>query len=274
MKLEPTGERVIEEFYLNSPTNYLIYLFHKITYNFARDYVSNKHVLDYGCGSGYGTHYMASHCKNIVGVDIASDAIEYAKGHYTAHNLDYKCIESADRSPLPFSDASFDTVISFQVIEHIVDPRPYLDEIKRVLKPGGFFICATPDRRSRLLPSQKPWNMWHVREYDPVRFKAQLAKHFENINLLQMGGRQEVIALEILRTRRLAWLTLPITLPFIPEAIRIGGLRLLKQFSGQGRLTHTASTKSIYDFPFNESDLKIAPNIMPSVNLIAVARKS
>jgi ubiquinone/menaquinone biosynthesis C-methylase UbiE len=58
MRLEPTGERVIEEFYRSSPGNYLIYLFHMATYNFARDYVVDKHVLDYGCGSGYGTHLV------------------------------------------------------------------------------------------------------------------------------------------------------------------------------------------------------------------------
>jgi 2-polyprenyl-3-methyl-5-hydroxy-6-metoxy-1,4-benzoquinol methylase len=84
MRLEPTGERVIEEFYRSSPGNYLIYLFHMATYNFARDYVVDKHVLDYGCGSGYGTHHMASCCASIVGVDIAEDAIEYARMNYQA----------------------------------------------------------------------------------------------------------------------------------------------------------------------------------------------
>jgi SAM-dependent methyltransferase len=274
MQHKPTGERVYKELYKSSPANYLIYLFHKVTYNFASEYVKDKYVLDYGCGSGYGTHYIASFCKSIVGVDIAADAIEYAQSRYQAPNLVFAQIEAADKAiPLPYPDSSFDTVLSFQVIEHIVDPRPYLYEIKRVLKPSGVFICATPDRRSRLLAFQKPWNMWHVREYDPAGLKALLADYFETIDLLQMGGKKEVLALELQRTRRLAWLTLGVTLPFIPEVIRIAALRLLKRFAEQASRSRFLRSVPMRDFSFNESDLKIASDIMPSVNLIAVARK-
>lgn len=270
MQLEPTGERVIEEFYLSSPGNYLIYLFHKATYNFAHDYVVDKHVLDYGCGSGYGTHHMASCCASIVGVDVANDAIEYAQEHYQARNLAYKCIEPAEQAPLPFPDASFDTVLSFQVIEHISDTGPYLSEIRRVLRPGGVFVCATPDRTTRLLPGQKPWNMWHVREYDAACLKSILAKYFQNITLLNMGGDRNVLDLEIRRTRRLKWLTLPVTLPFMPDVIRVAALRFLKQLAGQGR---NKSALQLREFPFDESDLVIAPDAEPSVNLISVAYK-
>lgn len=270
MQLEPTGERVIEEFYLSSPADYLIYLFHKATYNFARDYVNGKNVLDYGCGSGYGTHYMASYCKNIVGVDIAADAVVYANEHYHAPNLAYERIEPADEAPLPYPDASFDAVLSFQVIEHIADPEPYLCEIGRVLKPGGVFVCATPDRTTRLLPGQKPWNMWHVREYDALGLRTVLNTRFDNIALFSMGGKGNVLGLELQRTRRLAWLTLPATLPFMPEAIRVAALRWLKRLARQGR---KKSALPLDEFPFGETDLVIATEITPSVNVIAVAHK-
>ena len=270
MQLEPTGERVIEEFYLSSPGNYLIYLFHKVTYNFAHDFVVGKHVLDYGCGSGYGTHHMASSCASIVGVDISDDAIEYAQAHYQATNLAYKRIEPADHAPLPFSDASFDTVLSFQVIEHILDTGPYLSEIRRVLKPGGIFVCATPDRTTRLLPGQKPWNMWHVHEYDAVGLESALARYFQNVTLQHMGGNRDVLDLEIRRTRWLMWLTLPVTLPFIPDALRVAALKLLKKLAGQNRNKPTLQQR---EFPFDESDLLIAPDAASSVNLIAVAYK-
>jgi len=188
MQLEPTGERMIEEFYLDSSQNYLIYLFHIATYNFALKHVAGKRVLDYGCGSGYGTHYVAASCESIVGVDIAGDAIEYANSHYKADNLAYQRISRADQAPLPFKDAEFDVVLSFQVIEHISDVAPYLSEIRRVLKPGGVFICATPDRSTRLLPKQKPWNMWHVNEYDEIGFERVVAPYFSSLEMLCMSG--------------------------------------------------------------------------------------
>lgn len=269
MQLEPTGERMIEEFYLSSPEKYLIYLFHIATYNFARNYVIGRQVLDYGCGSGYGTRYIATDCANIIGVDIAADAIEYARTHYQSANLTYQCIDPADRTPLPFADASFDTVLSFQVIEHIPDAISYLSEIHRLLKPGGVFICATPDRSTRLLPRQKPWNIWHLHEYDAASLACALAMFFPFPTLLRMGGRRDVLDIEISRTRRLMWLTLPVTLPFIPETIRIAALKLLRGLVGQ-----KSKPAALREFPFSEQDLVITPDVSPSVNLVAVAYKS
>jgi hypothetical protein len=113
--------------------------------------------------------------------------------------------------------------------------------------------------------------MWHDHEYDAVGLKAELTGYFENIELLHMGGKQEVLSLEIQRTRKMAWLTLPVTLPFVPDAIRIAALRSLKWLAGQNK---QKSLPPMCDFPFDESDLMIASDVTPSVNLIAVARKS
>ncbi len=270
MHLEPTGERMIEEFYQNSPENYLIYLFHMATYDFARSHVDGRCVLDYGCGSGYGTHHVAPSCKSIVGVDIAEEAIQYAQANYRDPNLSYRPIEPADKAPLPFESESFDTVLSFQVIEHIRDPRPYLAEIERVLKPGGIFICATPDRSTRLLPGQKPWNMWHVLEYDAAGLIGALAASFPNSKVLRMGGRAEVLNIEIRRARKAMWMTLPLTLPFTPERLRVQGLKLMKQLAGQGRRQRVTNTGQ---FGFDQSDIRISEDARPSVNLVAIGRK-
>jgi ubiquinone/menaquinone biosynthesis C-methylase UbiE len=270
MQLEPTGERMIEEFYIDSPQNYLIYLFHIATYKFVLEQVTGMRVLDYGCGSGYGTHYVAASCKSIVGVDIADDAIGYAKSHYKADNLAYQHIARADQAPLPFQDEEFDVVISFQVIEHISDIDPYLSEIRRVLKPGGVFVCATPDRSSRLLQLQKPWNMWYIHEYDAKGFEQALISYFSSVEVLCMGGTKSVLDIEIKRTKRLMWLTLPVTMPFIPEVIRISSLKLLKKLAGLGKKKDQKASKV---FHFGEKDLVIAPKLSPSVNLIAIARK-
>ena len=270
MELEPTGERVIEEFYQSSPENYLIYLFHVVTYNFASRHVQGRKVLDYGCGSGYGTYRMSGESESIIGIDIAEDAVAYAKSHYQADNLQFRQVEPAESSPLPFKDASFDTVLSFQVIEHVHDVSQYLAEIARVLRSGGVFICATPDRSTRLLPGQKPWNMWHVVEYDVGGLEKVLSGHFPTIEMLRMGGEPEVLAIELRRTARLKWLTLPVTLPFVPEGMRTWALRQLKRLSGQGKATEQQAQA----FSFDESALTIAREATPSVHIISVAHKN
>ena len=67
---------------------------------------------------------------------------------------------------MPFADASFGAVLSFQVIEHLDRPDAYLAEASRVLAPGGVLLLATPDRATRLYSWQQPWNRFHVTEYD------------------------------------------------------------------------------------------------------------
>ena len=111
-----TVERIVEDRCQKSAGDYLIYLFHSVTYEFSRTYVASKEILDYGCGSGsgYGTARLAADCQQIVGIDVSAEAVEYALANYSAPNLSYKQIQPAEEQPLPFDDASFDVVLSFQ----------------------------------------------------------------------------------------------------------------------------------------------------------------
>lgn len=134
MKLEPTGERMIMEHYKSSPEDYVIYLLHIATYRFAERFTQGKRVLDFGCGSGYGSAQIAETAAYVTAVDVAEDAVDYARAQFASDNLAFHAIDPA--APLPFDDASFDTVLSFQVFEHVLDTAHYLSEIRRVLKIG------------------------------------------------------------------------------------------------------------------------------------------
>ncbi len=266
MNLEPTGERMILEHYHSSPEDYVIYVMHIATYNFAEQFAKDKRVLDYGCGSGYGSARMAKVAKHVHAVDVAEDAIAYAQQHYERSNLTFQCI-SPD-SQLPFPDQSFDTVLSFQVFEHIEKAELYLAEIRRVLTVGGSLILVTPDRSTRLLPLQRPWNRWHIHEYSARALSAVLGKFFSGVQMQSMSGRKDVIAIELNRCRKLKWITLPFTLPFIPNLLRVKLLNLLHALKGKRR-----KQESIQQFTFDESDITIAENLQPSLNLVAVVRK-
>lgn len=257
---------MILEHYKSSPEDYVIYLLHVATYDFAEQFTHDKHVLDYGCGSGYGAARIARSAAQVTAVDVAEDAIDYARGQYQADNLEFRAI-NPDR-PLPFPDQSFDTVLSFQVFEHVPDTARYLAEIRRVLRPGGRLVLVTPDRSTRLLPMQKPWNRWHLKEYDADSLLARVRRHFSGVELLRMSGRRDVIDIELRRCRRLMWLALPFTLPLVPDRARVAMLNLVHALRGRG---NGSGTGEPLEFAFDESAISIGPDLSPSLNLVVLA---
>jgi SAM-dependent methyltransferase len=97
MKTEPTTERLIVENYQSNEETYLIYLIHIATYKYCLNLMSGKKVLDYGCGTGYGTALISDKCLQVTGIDISPEAIVHAKEHYNAPNLAYLKVEPAER---------------------------------------------------------------------------------------------------------------------------------------------------------------------------------
>ena len=89
--------------------------------------------------------------------------------------------------PLPFGDASFDCVISFQVIEHIERDAEFVREIHRVLRPGGRFVVSTPNA-----PMSLTRNPWHVREYTPEQLRELLGGTFREVESLGVAGNEKV----------------------------------------------------------------------------------
>jgi len=97
-------------------------------------------ILDFGCGDGFFCELLQKNLHNnleITGLDIYQSRIEQAFDKKI-----YKTLKSYDGKRIPFANNQFDVVISNSVLEHSDDLENSLEEIFRVIKPGGYFLCS------------------------------------------------------------------------------------------------------------------------------------
>jgi SAM-dependent methyltransferase len=100
---------------------------------------AKSHLLDIGAGAGILYHM---NFRSAVGRAFGIDLDERI--------LDNPALDSAaigDAANLPYDDCMFDVVVANNVLEHLVDPLAVFAEISRVLRPGGWFVFKTPNRR-------------------------------------------------------------------------------------------------------------------------------
>ena len=154
---------------------------HMARYAFAARLTQGKRVLDAGCGAGYGSAELAKKAHWVVGVDVAAEAVDFARANYGGPNLRFA---QASADALPFRKGSFDLVVSFEVIEHLRDYREFLREARRVLSPGGQFIVSTPNRlyytESRGAEGKNPY---HFHEFELEELRSELAQIFPHVAL-------------------------------------------------------------------------------------------
>lgn len=137
----------------------------------ALPYRQNGNLLDFGCGIGGFVDAAQNRGWNAYGIDI-SPSVEVAQ----AHGLNvYRC----QIHELPIQDHYFDVITLFDVIEHIVDLRKTLLDLKKYLRPGGSVICLTPNLNSlstKLLGSK--WNAIQPEDHVTLFTKETLANLF------------------------------------------------------------------------------------------------
>lgn len=173
---EFTGERVVP-----GEVDPDLWNEHAARYAFAARAAHGRRVLDAGCGAGYGAAELSREARGVLGIDVAAEAIEYAREHYAAANLRF---ERASCLEIPAEDAAFDLVVAFEIIEHLSDWRGFLREVRRVLEPGGQFLVSTPNRLyyAEARAEQGP-NPFHAHEFEFDEFREELAAVFPKVTL-------------------------------------------------------------------------------------------
>ena len=184
-----TGERL----HADDPLFAIDLVRHRAAYAFALSMAkAEEHasILDLGCGTGYGAQELAEALPRVFAVDrIAPDA---AARHPQCTFV------RADAAHLPLREASFDMVVSFQVIEHLDDPGPYLKALAGLLRPGGVALLSTPNR----LESDGE-NPFHVREYEAGELTPLLGRYFGAVEMLGVSATPGPKAYYDARLRRI-----------------------------------------------------------------------
>ncbi len=167
---------------------------HRVAYRFAIDSASQGRVLDLGCGTGYGTAELSETGLRAVGLDrvVPSASARRSSARFVR----------ADLNRIPFASGTFDLVVSFQVIEHLEDPRLYLDAIADLLRPGGVALLTTPN----VLQSDRE-NPYHVHEYEAAELGELLRRHFGAVELRGVGATGPAARYHEERLRRIRRMT-------------------------------------------------------------------
>jgi SAM-dependent methyltransferase len=147
-------------------------------------------TLEVGCGDGFFSSRLARLGCDVTGIDLSPAAIEIARKAYpgvsfTVHNI---------TEPLPFGESSLDLVWCSEVLEHLFSPLGVVSEIRRVLKPGGVFLCTVPYHG--LLKNLGIALFAFERHYDPTYPHLRFFTRKSLTDIIQRAGLSE----EIVRT--------------------------------------------------------------------------
>jgi len=136
-------------------------------------------ILDIGCGEGVILYLIDNDLKEknieLFGIDSSTLALDVAK-----RKIPKGIFKKTDVYNLPFKDDSFDIILSSDVIEHVLEPKKMLSEIKRVGKNRSFVIIGTPIRYT-----ENPMDKSHYHEFFPQEFKKLILNYFTNAQIIQ-----------------------------------------------------------------------------------------
>lgn len=151
-------------------------------YTWVLPQVVGKHVLDLGCGTGYGSFILSWVAAAVVGVDISVAAIDFAETYFdTAPNIIFRpCDVVRDIIPM-WSDEPYDVVTCFEVLEHLNDPASVMRRTKE-LAPGGVLFGSMPVND----PGQ-----FHMRTYNESQI-IEFVKQFGEAEFFTQGDNGDI----------------------------------------------------------------------------------
>jgi len=181
-EIDDTGERLIYDVRGHNVFSETLWA-HMARYLHARRFAGSAGrklcILDAASGSGYGTYLLSRDGHDCTGIDVSLSAVEFSKSRYAGPMCRFVL---GDVTCLPFEDASFDMLVSFETIEHIVRERQpvFLAEIKRVLRGDGRMTMSSPVRDvGCYYPRENPFHMYEPSETEFVALVSEFFSHVD-----------------------------------------------------------------------------------------------
>ena len=150
--------------------------------------VKDKRVLNIGCGFGWcELNFLGRGVQQMTGMEISESDLKTAREHVRDEKINF-CVGSAVK--LPFPDRSFDTVVSWEVIEHIPKntENKMFAEVARVLKSGGVFYLSTPTSFFSNMLDPAWWLIGH-RHYSRQQLAAYAKKNGFEVRGVKIKGK-------------------------------------------------------------------------------------
>lgn len=156
---------------------------HEAAYAWASAWASGRSAwlaVDAGCGEGYGASMLADAAGCCIAVDLDLAAARHVRRFYSQDGRSRGAVlpVAGNLCSLPIRDSAAQLIVSLQVIEHLWDPARFLDECRRVLRPGGHLIISTPNRLTfspGVRRGERPPNPFHVEEFDADQITGLLS---------------------------------------------------------------------------------------------------
>lgn len=165
----------------------------------------NKTVLDLGCATGICTFDIGKNSKKTIGMDISFWAIKKARYKNKKQGKNIKFL-TGDAEKLPFKDNTFDIIVNTALLQYFRNPKKIIDEMERVLKPGGYTLIEVPHKFGiynlksliKLITSKKDFShepinrCYSKKEFKNIFSKFKIVKIYNFYNILLFGIFQKI----------------------------------------------------------------------------------
>jgi SAM-dependent methyltransferase len=161
-------------------------------------------ILEIGTGTGGMLHALLQRGFRVRGVEINPSLIAESRTWFG--DLPVQPVSGVT---LPFPDASFDLVLSFDVFEHIADSDAHLREVSRVLRPGGRYLVQTPSKWPNTVfetirwKSFTRWRADHCALHTPAQLRRRLEAHGFSVQFFDVPVVNEFFREKV--RRHLGW---------------------------------------------------------------------